>query len=118
MPFVVGHVLSCVAVTGKNNLKICSVDVGGVENLTVVTNAPNVRVDTNTVVATVGTELEVNGEQIIVRKTAVGGVMSEGMLCDCEMLGWGSGSVGNCVQVPTSFAPGDEGNSSYFVVMK
>ena len=32
--------------------------------------------------------------------------MSEGMLCDARMLGWGSGSVGIAAQVPDSFEPG------------
>ena len=38
--------------------------------------------------------------------------MSEGMLCDGRMLGWGSGSIGNCVQVPLSLEPGSEAPKS------
>ena len=37
--------------------------------LSIVTKAPNVRVDTHTVVATIGTELESDGETITIKKT-------------------------------------------------
>lgn len=109
MPYVVGHVIDCSPVTGKSNLKRCEIDVGAEEPIIVVSNAPNVRQGTHTVVALIGTEVEIAGESVIVKKQVVGGVMSAGVLCDTAMLGWGSGSVGNCVQVPISLIPGTEG---------
>ena len=109
MPFVVGHVIDCSVITGKSNLKRCEVDVGAEEPIIIVSSAPNVRQDTHTVVALIGTVVEIAGESVVVKKQTVGGVMSEGILCDTAMLGWGSGSIGNCVQVPTSFVPGSEG---------
>ena len=82
MPLVVCVVLSCEEVKGKSNLKRCTVDVGDGDPFTVVTNAPNVRKDTRTVVATVGTVISIDGEETSVERTAVAGIMSEGVLCD------------------------------------
>jgi tRNA-binding EMAP/Myf-like protein len=102
MPFVVALVTACEDLSG-GKLKKCLLDVGGDEPLTVVTNASNVREGTRTCVALVGTEVE----DVLVKKTSVGGVMSEGMLCDAKMLNWTSGAHGLCVQVPDSFKLGD-----------
>ena len=104
--YVVGLVLTCDDVPGKDRLKKCSVDVGGRE-LTVVTNAPNVAAGTRTVVATVGASVpDGAGGELTVKKTSVGGVVSEGMLCDAPMLGWAGGGAGNAALVPDSFALG------------
>ena len=43
------------------------------------------------VVATVGAELK-DGDKV--KRAPVGGVMSEGMLCDGPMLGWAGGGAG------------------------
>ena len=109
MPFVVAHVNDVQVIKGKDNLKKCIVDIGEDEPLTVVTSCPNVRKDTHTVLATVGsTIIDENGDQSVLTRTTVGGVTSEGMLCDGKMLGWGAGSLGNCVQVPVSLKPGSD----------
>ena len=101
MPFVVAHVIDVEVIKGKDNLKKCTVDIGEDDSITVVTSCPNVRKDTHTVIATVGSTTDENGNEFELKRTTVGGMMSEGMLCDGKMLGWGSGSIGNCVQVPT-----------------
>ena len=106
MPLVVGHVVSCEAVAVKANLKLCRIDIGQGDPIPVVTNASNVRNDTHTVVAIVGTEIEVDGETITITRTNVGGVYSEGMLCDSTMCGWVGGAKGICVQVPLDLPPG------------
>ena len=106
MPLVVGHVVSCEAVAGKATLKLCRVDIGQGDPIPVVTNASNVRTDTHTVVAIVGTEIEVDGETITITRTNVGGLYSEGMLCDSTMCGWVGGAKGICVQVPLDLPPG------------
>ena len=52
-------------------------------------------------VAPVGSIVETEvGEELEIRKTAVGGVMSEGMLCDSRMLGWSGGAAGIAAQIP------------------
>jgi tRNA-binding EMAP/Myf-like protein len=103
MPFVVCKVLSCDEIAGKEKLKKLLLDIGSSSDITVVTNAPNVRLDTRTVVATIGTEIEMNGEVILVKKTALCGIQSEGIICDSSMLGWVGGAVGIAVQIPAYF---------------
>lgn len=104
MPFIVCEVTSIEPVVGKAKLRKLTVNIGdGSEGVTVVTNAPNVREGTRTVLATVGTEVEVEGEAVQVTKSNVGGVVSEGMICDSVMLGWTGGAAGIAVQVPANF---------------
>ena len=103
--FVVGLVASCEHVTGKDKLSKLSVDVGAVDPLQIVTNAPNVAESSRVVVATIGTTLPDGTE---VKKASVGGVPSEGMLCDAPMLGWMGGGAGAAALVPDSFAVGDQ----------
>ena len=57
------------------------------------------------VVATVGAELK-DGDKV--KRAPVGGVMSEGMLCDGPMLGWAGGGAGTAVLLPNTFKPGDK----------
>jgi tRNA-binding EMAP/Myf-like protein len=58
-------------------------------------------------VAPVGsTVLDESGEEILIQKTSVGGIMSEGMLCDARMLGWVGGAEGIAAQIPDSFPLG------------
>ena len=83
---VVCELLAVEAVTGKDKLKKCTVSDGEKE-FTVVSNAPNVlpeKVGKRIVVARVGAE--VSGMEEPVKKANVGGVVSEGMLCDERML--------------------------------
>jgi hypothetical protein len=48
-----------------------------------------------------------DGEEITVKKTSVGGVMSDGLFCDSKMLGWPGGAEGVAAQIPDSVAIGD-----------
>mmetsp|Transcript_29849 Transcript_29849/g.95273 ORF Transcript_29849/g.95273 Transcript_29849/m.95273 type:complete len:187 (-) Transcript_29849:81-641(-) len=103
--FVVGIVQAVSPVAGKDKLQALEVDIGsGGDPLTIVTNASNVRVDSRVVVATVGCELR---DGTTVKKAAVGGVSSEGMLCDAPMLGWVGGGAGAAALVPETFSAGD-----------
>jgi tRNA-binding EMAP/Myf-like protein len=99
MPFIQGQVTSCDTVKNKDNLKVVTVNIGESEDVTIVTNASNIRLDTKTVVATIGTEVDCDGETITIKKTNVGGVMSNGMICDSVMLGWSGGSAGTCINL-------------------
>ena len=112
MGFIVGLVLSCEGVPGKDKLKALKVDIGDGVEISVVTNAPNIREGTRTCIATVGSEIEINGEPQVVMKTTIGGVISEGMVCDSIMLGWSGGAAGIAVQVPDHFALGSPAPSS------
>ena len=94
-----GHVVACDEIADK--LKACTIDIGGQE-VKIVTNAHNVSEGVRVVVATVGALV---GEEKLKAKS-VGGVVSQGMLCDAPMLGWVGGGAGSAALVPDSFAPG------------
>ena len=83
---VVCELLAVESVAGKDKLKKVRVSDGEKE-FSVVSNAPNVlpeKVGKRIVVARVGAE--VSGMEEPVKKANVGGVVSEGMLCDERML--------------------------------
>jgi len=108
--YKVGVVLSIEELPKKGGkpLRSCKVDLGN-ETICVVTSAANVRDHSRIVVAPVGSSvLDDSGEEIEIKKTSVGGVMSEGMLCDSHMLGWKGGARGVAATVPESFALGSQ----------
>jgi tRNA-binding EMAP/Myf-like protein len=102
---VVGLVTFCEPVPGKDNLKQIKVDIGE-ETISVVTNATNIQNGSRTVVGTVGTMIEMNGETIEIKKQKINGCESEGIVCDSKMCGWTGGAVGIAVQIPESIAIG------------
>jgi len=95
---------------GAKKMKICKVNVG-LKNgvlITVVTSAPNVRISSRLAVAPIGsTILGPTNEGVLVTKTSVAGVMSEGIFLDARMLAWDGGTVGIAAQVDESIAIGD-----------
>ena len=105
--FKVGQVLSTESIANKDKLTKCEVDIGVGEPVVVVTNA-KVFDKQRCVVATVGSKVEMGGEEVEVKKANVGGVMSSGMLCDSPMLGWVGGGAGVVAKLPESFAIGSE----------
>jgi tRNA-binding EMAP/Myf-like protein len=103
--YKVGVILSLEesAKKGGKPLRICVIEVGTGEPLTVVTSAPNVREGSRVAVAPVGsTVITEEGDELKIEKTTVGGAVSEGMLCDSRMLGWTGGAAGIAVQIPES----------------
>ena len=60
------------------------------------------------VVAKLGSKVEMGGEEVVVKKTNVGGKPSFGMICDSVMLSWAGGSAGAAVLLPDSFENGVE----------
>jgi tRNA-binding EMAP/Myf-like protein len=114
--YKVGIVLSveeCSSSSGKSNktLRVCQVNVGqaaDVDSVTIVTSASNVRPGSRVAVALAGSSiLNEQGEEMQVKKTIVGGVASEGMLCDSRMLGWSGGAAGVAAQMPDYIPIGD-----------
>lgn len=103
---VVGIVQAIDGIEGKDKLRKLKVDIGKETSLVVVTNAPNVALGSRVVVACCGSRVTIDGNEVTVKKTSVGGVMSEGMLCDAPMLGWTGGGAGTAALVPESSAPG------------
>ncbi|GKY99930.1 hypothetical protein MPSEU_000946600 [Mayamaea pseudoterrestris] len=110
--YKVGEVVSVESLgdkAGQKPLRLCKVNVGDAsgEFLSVVTSATNVREGSRVAVAPVGSIVETEtGEELVIKKTSVGGVMSEGMLCDSRMLGWQGGAAGIAAQIPDSVAIG------------
>mmetsp|Transcript_1451 Transcript_1451/g.3935 ORF Transcript_1451/g.3935 Transcript_1451/m.3935 type:complete len:182 (-) Transcript_1451:7-552(-) len=105
--YVVGLVISAEKVPNKDKLTVVQVDVGAEEPLQVVTNAPNAVEGARVVVATVGaTFAGSSGEDEVVKKGAVGGVMSHGMLCNAPMLGWKGGDARCAATLPEEWAVG------------
>ncbi|GMH53610.1 hypothetical protein TL16_g01489 [Triparma laevis f. inornata] len=101
----------------KKPLRSLTIDVGSSSPITVVTNAPNVRVSSRIVVATLGAIVPSGADPeedgvITISRTSVGGVMSEGMVCDSKILNWVGGGEGVAVQVPDTFDLGVEPPSS------
>jgi tRNA-binding EMAP/Myf-like protein len=94
---------------GTKALKICQVDIGAADGnmMTVVTSAPNVRAKSRLAVAPIGsTVLSSSGEGMLVTKTSVGGVMSEGIFCDAKMLAWEGGTEKIAAQIDPSVPVG------------
>ena len=112
MGFVVALVVTCQSVPGKDRLKVVTVDIGDDTILTIATNAPNIREGTRTCVALIGSTIEIGGQTEMVKKTNVGGIISEGMICDSVMLGWTGGAAGLAVQIPSSYDLGTSAPTS------
>ncbi len=88
---VVGQVTSCVAHPDARKLSVCIVDVGGSKPLQIVCGAPNVVEGMKSPTALVGARLP-GGTKI--RKAALRGMESRGMLCSEIELGLGGDADG------------------------
>ena len=80
---VVGEIVACEPHPDADKLRVCTVAAGG-EALTIVCGAPNARLGLKAPLATVGSTMP-NGAEI--RKAALRGVESSGMLCSAGELG-------------------------------
>lgn len=103
---------NCSKSKGKS-LRKCDIQVSPNDDddlITVVTSATNVREGSRIVVAPVGSFFigsnDGSDDLLEVKKATVGGVISEGMLCDSVMLGWIGGAKGIAVQIPDTFEIG------------
>ena len=103
--FKVGQIEAVEELAGK--LSAITVDVGAGEPLNVVTSAPYMAEGQRVCIATVGATITQKGDEVVVKKTTVGGRKSEGIVCDSPMLGWVGGAAGNAAFLPESFKPGD-----------
>eukprot|EP01006_Ploeotia_vitrea_P053122 TRINITY_DN67757_c3_g6_i1.p2 TRINITY_DN67757_c3_g6~~TRINITY_DN67757_c3_g6_i1.p2 ORF type:complete len:185 (+),score=15.83 TRINITY_DN67757_c3_g6_i1:42-557(+) len=119
--FKVGRILTVEPIP-KRALKKVLVDVTGDEDestaVQIVTNAAKVNAGWKVAVALenaivpAGANLEEDTNVVQVKKASVGGMKSEGMLCDSSMLAWTGGAKGVIQQLPDSFAIGAEPPSS------
>ena len=103
---VVAHVLECVAHPDSDHLHVTKLDVGSGEPLQVVCGAPNVAAGQKVLLATVGTKLvNLQGEELKLKKSKIRGVESFGMICAEDELGIGEDHSGIMV-LDDSAVPG------------
>ncbi len=88
---VVGHVLAVEQHPNADRLRVCQVDVGGADQLTIVCGAANVRTNLKVAVAVIGAKLS---PDFILKTTKLRGVVSQGMICSAEELGLAENSEG------------------------
>ncbi len=99
---VTGQIIACINHPDASKLKVCTVDIGKPELLTVVCGAPNVSAGQNVAVACINAEIFPYGkdEALIIRAANIRGVVSEGMICAQDELGLGSDHDGIIVLDP------------------
>ncbi len=86
-PFIVAHVREASRHPNADKLQVCMVDTGS-EVLQVVCGAPNAHAGMKGVFAPSGTTIPATG--LVLKKTAIRGVESNGMLCSERELGLGT----------------------------
>jgi phenylalanyl-tRNA synthetase beta chain len=80
---VVGEIVECAQHPNADKLRVCQVAIGKAAPLQIVCGAPNARVGLKAPLATIGAKLA-NGVEI--KKAALRGVESNGMLCSAKEL--------------------------------
>lgn len=81
---VVGHIVACEQHPEADKLRICRVEAGGDEPVTIVCGAPNARVGLKAPLATIGARLP---NDLQIKRAKLRGVESFGMLCGADELG-------------------------------
>jgi len=99
----VGHVLSREKHANADTLSVCRVDVGQAEPLQIVCGAPNVAAGQHVPVALPGTALP-GGKRI--KKSAIRGVESCGMICSESELGLSAAESDGILALPGTPNPG------------
>ncbi|MGE5168627.1 MAG: phenylalanine--tRNA ligase subunit beta [Deltaproteobacteria bacterium] len=80
---VVGEIVECAPHPNADKLRVCQVSIGKAAHLQIVCGAPNARVGLKAPLATIGAKLP-NGVEI--KKAALRGIESNGMLCSAKEL--------------------------------
>lgn len=89
---VVGRVLEVAPHPQADRLRVCRVDDGSPQALSIVCGAPNVRAEMRVPLARIGARLP--GSEQAIRRARLRGVESEGMLCSARELGLGEAGEG------------------------
>ena len=95
-PFVVAEILEAERHPQADKLQVCKVNTAS-GTLQIVCGAPNARAGIKVALANIGTVIPTNGMQI--KKAAVRGVESQGMLCSAAELGLGADG-GGIIELP------------------
>ena len=92
---IIGEVITCEKHPDADKLKITTVDNGNGETLRIVCGANNVAAGQKVIIAPVGTTLyPINGEPLVIKKTKIRGVESNGMICAEDEIGIGESHSG------------------------
>ncbi|KAA6341874.1 Phenylalanine--tRNA ligase beta subunit [termite gut metagenome] len=102
---VIGEVTTCEEHPNSDHLHVTTVNFGKGEPVQIVCGAPNVAAGQKVVVATTGTKLYKGDESIIIKKSKIRGVESEGMICAEDEIGIGTSHKGIIV-LPEDAIPG------------
>ncbi len=113
---IIGEVKTCKKHPNADKLSITTVDTGTGELLPIVCGAPNVAAGQKVVVATVGTKLYFNNDEIKIKKGKIRGEVSEGMICAEDEIGIGNSHEGIMV-LPDKVEPGTPAKD-YFKIEK
>lgn len=103
MPFVVAEILEAERHPQADKLQVCRVNAAQGE-LQIVCGAPNARAGIKVALANIGTIIPSNGMEI--KKAAVRGIESQGMMCSARELGLGEDHAG-IIELPASAEIGD-----------
>ncbi len=91
---ITGEVKTCEKHPNADKLSITTVDTGTGELLPIVCGAPNVAVGQKVIVATIGTKLYFNDNEIQIKKGKIRGEISMGMICAEDEIGTGTSHDG------------------------
>ncbi|MFI4955145.1 MAG: phenylalanine--tRNA ligase subunit beta, partial [Gammaproteobacteria bacterium] len=105
-PFIIAEILAAEKHPSAEKLQVCKVNNGS-ETLQIVCGAPNARPGIKVVLAPIGAVIPNGG--MVIKKSAIRGVDSNGMLCSADELGIEGSSegiieLGNDAKVGESFA--------------
>jgi len=110
---IVVGIITDVSSVPKKKLTQISVDVGEETEVSIVSNAKHLKIGERVAVALAGAVIPVGAipdedtHAFKVKKQSVGGVKSEGTVCDGYALGWAGGSKGVAARIPDSFKLGE-----------
>jgi tRNA-binding EMAP/Myf-like protein len=113
--YKIGQIVTVEEIPKKKDLKKVLVNLSNTEEedlIQIVTNAKYVEIGWKVVVALkdaivpAGSKLDEDSNAMLVSPTSVGGVKSDGMICDSFMLGWNGGAKGVIQQIPDSYEIG------------
>ncbi|MFY9597539.1 MAG: phenylalanine--tRNA ligase subunit beta, partial [Dysgonamonadaceae bacterium] len=97
---IIGEVLTCTPHPNSNHLHLTTVNIGNDKPLKIVCGAPNVAAGQKVVVATIGTTLYMDDEEITIKKAKIRGEESFGMICAEDEIGIGTSHDGIIVLPP------------------
>lgn len=81
---VVGHIVACEPHPEADKLRVCRVDAGQAEPVTIVCGAPNARAGLKAPLAMIGAVLP---NDLVIKQAKLRGIESHGMLCGADELG-------------------------------